>query len=214
MRLRFGDCVLDTGCRELTRAGTAIALSPKAFRLLEVLAQRRPRAVAKTELRELLWPDMQAGGTTLARVVNELRKALGDPARSARVIRTVQRFGYSFCAGATDEAVAAAVARAPYALQWGLHRLPLVAGENLIGRTSDALICVTSPRVSRRHARILVAGESVTLEDLGSTHGTYLGDRRIEGPVELKHGDRIGVGPAELVFRVSAAEGSPRKTSA
>jgi DNA-binding winged helix-turn-helix (wHTH) protein len=212
MRLRFGDCVLDTDRRELARAGNAIALSPKAFRLLEVLAERRPRAVPKAELRELLWPDLRAGGTTLARIVNELRKALGDPARSAGVIRTVPRFGYAFCAAATDEAPADA-GRSGLSLQWGLQRVPLVAGENVIGRAGDARIWLMSPNVSRRHARILVAEGRAMLEDLGSTHGTYLGDRRIQVAVELKHGDRIGVGPAELVFSVSAVEEISRKTS-
>ena len=78
---------------------------------------------------------------------------------------------------------------------------------------------MTSSDVSRRHARVLVSEGRALLEDLGSTHGTYLGGRRIDAPVELKHGDCIRVGPAELVFCVTAevvaapkTEGAPKSS--
>ena len=212
MRLLFGDCILDTDRRELTRQGSVRTLSPKAFRLLELLAERRPEAVPKTELRELLWPDQVAGGTTLARLVNEVRTALGDPARAPRILRTVQRFGYAFSATAVEEDTGI---QSPLSLRWGLHRFPLATGENLIGRALESPICITSTEVSRRHARVTVAGGRATLEDLGSTHGTYLNDARIQAPVELKHGDRIRVGPAQLVFCVSAEiEAAPKTAGA
>ena len=55
-------------------------------------------------------------------------------------------------------------------------------------------------RVSRQHARITVAEGRATLEDLGSKNGTFVGDRRIETPIELHDGDEIGVGPLRLRF--------------
>jgi DNA-binding winged helix-turn-helix (wHTH) protein len=213
LRLLFGDCVFDAGRRELTRQGRKTPLSPKAFRLLEVLVERRPQAVPKAELRDLLWPDMTAGGTTLARLVNEVRKALGDPARSPRMIRTAQRFGYAFVASAVEEKPGEQEARSPLSLLFGLHRVPLAAGENLIGRTMEARICVTSTEVSRRHARVSVLDGRALLEDLGSTHGTFLDGQRIEGPVELRHGACIRIGPTELVFCVAAEVERPPKTS-
>ena len=103
MRFRFGDCVLDTEQRELTRAGRPVPLLPKVMRLLEVLVERRPRVVSLSDLRGLLWPDALAGGTRVARLVNELRAALGDEARPPRFIRTVHRFGYAFCAELSEE---------------------------------------------------------------------------------------------------------------
>jgi hypothetical protein len=165
--------------------------------------------VPKTELRELLWPDQVAGGTTLARLVNEVRVAVGDPARAPRIIRTVQRYGYAFSATAMEEDTGI---QSPLSLRWGLHRFPLATGENLIGRALEAPICVTSTEVSRRHSRVTVAGGKATLEDLGSTHGTYLNDARIQAPVELKHGDCIRVGPAQLVFCVAAEVQAEPKT--
>jgi len=179
--------------------------------------ERRPQAVPKTELRELLWPEMVAGGTTLARLVNEVRTALGDPARSARTIRTVQRFGYAFSANAVEDKPQREGAPSPLSLLWGLTRFPLADGENLIGRTTEARICVTSTEVSRRHARVVVSDGRALLEDLGSTHGTFLEGRRIQGPVELKHGECIRIGPTQLVFCVAAevvaaprTEGAPK----
>ena len=50
MRIVFGDCELDSGRRLLLRHGRPTPLSPKAFQLLEVLIERRPEAVGKSEL--------------------------------------------------------------------------------------------------------------------------------------------------------------------
>lgn len=204
MRVRFAGCLLDTETRELTREGRLVPLSPKAFRLLQVLAERRPSAVSQTELRSLLWPDTMMGGTTLARVVSDLRAAIADKRGSGNLIRTVHRFGYAFAGTMVEEPpVLAHKPATGYAVQWGARLVPLEAGENVIGRAADALISVASPKVSRRHARILVNGFGATLEDLGSRNGTYLGELKIDGAVELKRGDRIRIGPAMLIFYTS-----------
>jgi DNA-binding winged helix-turn-helix (wHTH) protein len=202
VRVGFDDCVVDTDRRELTKAGAPVPLQPKAFRLLEVLVERWPRAVSQEELRGLLWPDMRAGGTRVARIVNEVRKALGDDRKPHRLIRTVHRFGYAFCGTALEQlsgAPASPVRRC--AVQWGIQQVPLGPGENVIGRAADALINVASLKVSRRHARILIDGGRAVLEDLGSRNGTYVDERRIEGPVELRGGEHITVGPVLLIFR-------------
>lgn len=201
MRVRFGDCVLDTDRRELTRADRAVALQPKAFRLLELLVERWPRAVSQADLRGLLWPDTEAGGTRVARLVNEVRKAIGDEARPHWLIRTVHRFGYAFCGTATSEFKPNRAPASGCAVQWGIQQVPLEPGENIIGRAADALINVASLKVSRRHARIVVSDGRAVLEDLGSRNGTYVDERRIEGPVELKGGEHISVGPVLLIFR-------------
>jgi pSer/pThr/pTyr-binding forkhead associated (FHA) protein len=86
-------------------------------------------------------------------------------------------------------------------VQWGIDEVPLLPGENVIGRASDALISVASLKVSRRHARIVVEGGRAVIEDLGSRNGTYVDERRIEGPVELRGGEHITVGPVLLIFR-------------
>ena len=199
MRLRFGECVLDTDRRQLTRAGQEVALTPKAFRLLEVLAAHRPNAVARAALREQIWPDMPAGGTTIARLLSEVRAAIDPPPPAESCVRTIHRFGYAFAGDATEEADAGTPSGC--AIQWGTRLVALRPGENVIGRAADAAVHIALGEISRRHARIMVEGERALVEDLGSKHGTLVADRRIEGPVELKHGDHIGVGPVLLVFR-------------
>ena len=76
----------------------------------------------------------------------------------------------------------------------------------MIGRSADCRLTIDSPRVSRRHARIFVAGGQATIEDLGSKNGTFLGARRIERPTRLADGDHVIVGPALLVFRADASQ--------
>ena len=175
-----------------------MALSPKAFGLLEVLASQRPNAVSHDDLRARLWPGTAVGGTTLARLVSEARAAIGDRDDDEPAIRTVHRFGYAFAATITEDA--ASVALSHCAIRWGSQFVPLRQGENVVGRAPDLLITIPSSKVSRRHARIVVSDGRAILDDLGSRNGTYLGGRRIDAAIELKNGDRIGIGSAQLVF--------------
>jgi DNA-binding winged helix-turn-helix (wHTH) protein len=206
VRLPFADCVLDTDLRELRRAGEVRPLTPKAFHLLEILVERRPAAVTHDALRKALWPDAVAGGTTLARLVAEVREAVGDEASAPRVVRTVQRFGYAFCGSVTDNAESSASELPGPALGWGPLLIPLAYGANLIGRAPGALISVASTDVSRRHAQIVVTGEGASLEDLGSRHGTSVAGKPIDGRVNLKDRDEIVVGSVTLIFHASITD--------
>jgi DNA-binding winged helix-turn-helix (wHTH) protein len=208
VRLKFGECVFDSGTRELLRDGRAVEISPKALALLEVLLESRPRALAKADLHERLWPDTHVAGTSLPRLVNEVRRAIGDAAGQPRFIRTLHRFGYAFSGPVVDLA-GAAPRPAVCWLNWGPERIPVPEGENLLGRATDSVVPLGEGRVSRRHARILVVEGRATLEDLGSRHGTLLNGRRIDGPVALRSGDRIGVGSTELFFVCAQDSGSP-----
>ncbi len=57
--------------------------------------------------------------------------------------------------------------------------------------------------ISRHHARIARAGSAFTIEDLGSTNGTFVNGRRISGAEILSPGDRIQVGATTLIVQVS-----------
>jgi DNA-binding winged helix-turn-helix (wHTH) protein len=209
VRVGFGDCVVDTDRRELTKAGGAVSLQPKGFRLLEVLLERWPRAVSQQELRTLLWPDTPSGGTRVARVVNEVRDALGDVKKPHRLIRTVHRFGYAFVAEAHPlEPAGLPPPSASGWLRWRDRDYPLAEGDNLLGRDEDCVVALPSGKVSRRHARIRLTKGEALLEDLGSKNGTYVGDRRVEAPTALADGDEIRLGSVLLVFRARPAAGS------
>ena len=102
--VRFGRFAFDEASRQLRGGARLVPLSPKAFELLALLIRERPRAFAKAELRDRLWPHTFVGETSLPRVVGEIRRALGECPGGASHVRTVQRFGYAFVAAATDDA--------------------------------------------------------------------------------------------------------------
>jgi len=210
MRLTFGGVVLDTEARQVLRGNEPIALSPKAFDLLAFLVENRPNALSKDVLHERLWPEMFVSDTNLAGLVAEIRRALGDDARTPRFVRTVQRFGYAF-AGVAAPAEAAGIRNAP-ARCWlvrGKQQIPLVDGENILGRDDDAGL-LASTTVSRRHARITIDGTSAYLEDLGSKNGTFFRGRSIKRREKLTDGDAFALGSVRLLFRSPFGDPSTR----
>ena len=211
MRWQFGDCLLDSGTRELFRAGEPTHLSPKAFQLLLALLEERPKALSKKELHERLWPETFVTDTALTVLVSELREAIGDSARAPRFIRTVPVFGYAF-SGRAEEAVPGTAPSAAhvYRLVGRDREITLAEGDNLLGRGPDSLVWIDDESVSRRHARISIRGGTVLLEDLGSKNGTFVGGKRIESPATLRDGDEIRVGPLTLRFRIFYGAGPTR----
>ena len=204
MRVQFGAFVIDSGTRQLTRSGEALALSPRAFELLGALLECRPEALSRKQLNERIWPDTWVSQASLTWIVSELRKVLGDDARRPRLVRTVHRFGYAFSGEATELSELRDPAAASSCwLEWGEREIPLSEGEHILGRDPGALVRITTPRVSRRHARILVQGDRAILDDLGSKNGTFLGDDRIEGSTELTDRNEIWIGSEVLTFRAA-----------
>jgi DNA-binding winged helix-turn-helix (wHTH) protein len=166
MRTAFGRLVLDTDTRQLLEGATPVPLSPKAFDLLALRIDNRPRALSKDELHEQLWRGTHVADANLAGLVAEIRRAVGDDARSARFVRTVQRFGYALsgAANAYDRAMdRAGPAQWSFWLVDGKRQIPLAEGENVLGRdpsqapsrrrASHGGMCASrsaSPRISRR----------------------------------------------------------------
>jgi DNA-binding winged helix-turn-helix (wHTH) protein len=95
-RVSFADFVLDRDTRELRRGAAAVPLSPKAFRLLEILVEYQPKAIDKAALQHLLWPNTFVVEKNLANLVADIREALGESAEHPRFVRTVPTFGYAF----------------------------------------------------------------------------------------------------------------------
>ena len=208
MVVRFGAFTLDTDTRQVLAADGELHFSPKAYELLTILVENRPRALSKQELYERLWPDTFVSEVNLATLIAEIREALGDDARKPRFIRTAHRFGYAFCS-TTTEAPRANDAVATFCwLLIGGRRLPLRHGENILGREPDEGINLDSPTVSRRHARISIAGTQATLEDLGSKNGTFVGGEQISTAVPLKDGDEIRTGSVVCRFRMTSRKGT------
>ena len=195
--------MLDYGTRQLLLDGEEIHLSPKAFELLAVLIDNRPRAVSKAELLERLWPSTFVEETNLAGLVAEIRRALRDSATSPTFLRTVYRFGYRFV-GEVEEGDAAAqtASSGPRpCLLYENRQIVLLEGRNVIGRAPDSTVRCEATGVSRHHARVVVSNGVATLEDLESKNGTYLQGQRITS-ARLSDGDEVRLGNAILTFRI------------
>ncbi len=203
MRIQIGECTFDSVRREVRRGGESVHLSPKAFELLGVLLEHRPRALSKNELFERLWPNAFVTEASLAGLVAEIRREVGDDARDPKYLRTVHGYGYAFSA---DGVRAAADDEGIYRLIWGVREVPLAGGENVLGRESSAAVSIDDATVSRHHARIVIDQGRAVLEDLGSKNGTWLRGARIATSQALADGDQIRIGSVPMTFRCFAAE--------
>jgi DNA-binding winged helix-turn-helix (wHTH) protein len=212
MRLRFGPFVFDSATRELLQERRPVHLSPKSFDLLQILIERRPALVTKTELQDRLWPDAVVLEANLGNAVAEIRKALGDNPKSPKFIATVSRRGYRFSAdvelpGAPDAAPGQRAVR--WWLTWGDLILPLAEGENIVGRHPNSGVWLDATSVSRVHAAIAIAGGAATVEDRGSRNGTFVDGARITSPHALVDGSIVTFGSERAVFRSWSDAGAP-----
>jgi DNA-binding winged helix-turn-helix (wHTH) protein len=215
MRQAFGECVFDRDRRELARRGATIHCGPKLLALLEALLDAAPRAVTKEEIHKAIWPDTFVTDATLTSLVAELRTAIGDDAKTPKLVRTIHGYGYAFIGDVAEigSIRAASAAAGMFRVIVGERDIALTAGENIIGRAPDAAVFVDDAGVSRHHARILVDGRGAVLEDLGSKNGTILDGHRVERPTPLVDGALIVVGATALRFRVFSASTSTETIS-
>jgi hypothetical protein len=87
-----------------------------------------------------------------------------------------------------------------FRLRFLLQEIDLPQGDTLIGRSANCQVTLDDPLVSREHARIRIAGQNATLEDLGSRNGVQLCGQVMTRSASLSTGDRIRIGTQELVF--------------
>jgi len=181
VRVRFGDFILDSDARQLRRGNRDVHLSPKAFDLLVLLVQHRPAVLDKQDLHTRIWRDTYVGDANLNVLVGEIRKALDDDARQPRFVRTAHGIGYAFCGETFDDAERPG----PRCAVW-----------------------LDVPGVSRRHARIHLdfAQRRVTLEDLESTNGTFVGRTQVTSSRPVENDDVIKVGSVDLRLRLWASD--------
>ena len=69
-----------------------------------------------------------------------------------------------------------------------------------IGRKDENSIVLSDQHVSGNHAKIIVRNDSLFIEDLNSTNGTYLNGNKISGKMKLTNKDEIKIGTA--VFKI------------
>ncbi len=71
---------------------------------------------------------------------------------------------------------------------------PLLKKEITIGRDINNEIVINDSEISRKHCRFVMTSEGFTAEDLGSTNGTWVNERRISGKHQLQSGETIRLG--------------------
>jgi len=201
----FGEFDLDLRAGELRKNGKEIGLEPRVFALLSYLVENAGRVIDRSELLDKIWPETHVSDASLTQAIASLREALEDDPRQSLYVTTLPRRGYKFVAKVI---VGEQTRRAACHIFYGVKEFVLATGENVIGRARDAAVCIRSDAVSRRHARIVVSAIGATIEDLGSRNGTWVSDRRIEGPCDLRDGDQIVIGRVVLFFRTAESMSS------
>ncbi len=98
-RIVVGELVVEPAARRVTRNGREVSLRPKEYDLLLALLQRPDEVVSRQELLRQAWayePGVES--RTVDWHVAELRRKLGDDADAPRLIVTVRKVGYRWCA--------------------------------------------------------------------------------------------------------------------
>ena len=74
------------------------------------------------------------------------------------------------------------------------RRYPLGVKDILVGRGDDCDIRIQDNSVSRKHVKVEPTAEGYSVSDLGSTNGTFVNDKQLDGSVALHDGDYLRVG--------------------
>jgi predicted component of type VI protein secretion system len=82
------------------------------------------------------------------------------------------------------------------------RRMVVGDGGATVGRSRQCEIVVADPNVSRRHAELRPRDGSWVLTDLGSTNGSRVNGRPVEGPTVVRPGDEIELGTAVMRFEL------------
>lgn len=215
MRYTFDRCSVDTSSRQVVLDGTAMELTPKAFELLRLLIQARPRVVTKAEVMQALWPDCFVQEANVPVLIHEARVAIGD-AEAARVIKTHHRVGYAFTAEACE--TRSVGRRQPlgthtYLLAFPDRRIELAEGVSTVGRQAGCDIQVNDASVSRLHARVIVSGTVAQVEDLHSKNGTRVRGQPVAAPMVVTAGDVVTFGVVDAEVLVEHPTESDTKTT-
>lgn len=93
-RVKFDRFLLDREDERVIGPTGPIRLGNKAFRVLEALVDSDGKLLTKDTLFETVWDGTHVSESALTSVIKELRRALGDDSRNARLIESVYGRGY------------------------------------------------------------------------------------------------------------------------
>lgn len=224
----LGEWRVHPAANTIARGTEEIRLEPKLMDVLQCLAGHAGEVVSKRRLIDEVWNTEFIAENSLTRAIADLRRALGDSARSPKYIQTIPKRGYRLMAEPSGKSQKKAahqwspVSYEPLAVivgesvrygdragsQPGEHALlcegqeiPLTESTVIFGRGERSDIQFLVTEVSRTHARLDIRGDGAVIDDLGSKNGTKVNGRVIDGPRQLSSGDTIVIGPTTLVYR-------------
>ena len=198
MILRIGACEIDCDRRQVLRDGAEQRLSRKAFDLLLVLLDQRPKVVTKGLLIKRVWPDAFVADANLAILIGDVRAALGDDAKEPRIIKTHHRVGYSFAADVAEVSASDHDREQPaFILTAAKRRILLFEGSATLGRDGSCDIVIDHPSVSRVHAVLSVTDGQLTVEDRDSKNGTWVEGRKLAEASAVHPGQKVTFGTLE-----------------
>jgi DNA-binding winged helix-turn-helix (wHTH) protein len=206
-RYLFDQFCFDCDQKALLRGGEPVRLTPRAFRLLELLLLRHPKAVSKRDLLDHVWSGHIVEEANLKTLVLEIRTAIEERGGHPEVVRTVYGYGYAFAGEVEEEEVGESPA--VVSVRWNVQSVLLPLGAHLIGRRPDCAVAIEDPSVSRVHARLEIARDKLRIEDLHSKNGTFINGRRITEPIELLKRCEILIGEVPVkIARLDSGDAS------
>lgn len=109
--------------------------------------------------------------------------------------------GLLFSSALPEDAFGAPPVKLPSLVEENAREHFIQPGKNLVGREGDVFL--SDARVSRKHAEIIFENNTLILQDLGSTNGTFVNGEKLEPnvPRELKHGDKVEFGGVPLIVQ-------------
>src|SRR5205807_4005916 len=89
--------------------------------------------------------------------------------------------------------------------------IPIKLPQFVIGRDPECNLRPASAMISKKHCALIAKGDTILLQDFGSTNGTFLNDQPVKGEMAIHHGDMLKVGPLtfKVVMEKSAAPSKP-----
>jgi len=91
--------------------------------------------------------------------------------------------------------------------------LPITLSQFVIGRDPQCHLRPASPAISKRHCALLVKNGKVFVRDFESTNGTFVNEEQVKGEREIKHGDKLRVGPLAFQVKLEASAEQPARAA-
>jgi DNA-binding winged helix-turn-helix (wHTH) protein len=202
--------LVDTSARVVRLGKDEVRLVPKAFDLLAILVAHRPNVVPHDQLHAILWPGVHVSETSLPALVTQLRRALGDTSSRERMIRTAHRVGYAFVGNGALAGEPTTSRASVWRVMWRGQSIVVPNGESIIGREKVCSVQLDADSISRRHARLVVAGSTASIEDLESKNGTWLSGERLVARAPLADGTSVRLGSETIRFELGRPDGPTR----